>query len=85
MLTPEGPAHAHNGVVVDMEEKTGVSTLLACKQEIIDAFDDDPVELPINETKTEPVDYDSEEEAASESVQSDGSAEDYYNVDNLED
>ena len=85
LLTPEGPAHAHNGVVVDMEEKTGVSTLLACKQEIIDAFDDDPIELPINETKTEPVDYDSEGEAASESVQSDNSTEDYYNEDNLED
>ena len=63
---------SNEGETVGMEEKTGVASMMVCKQELVPT---DP--------KTEPVDVKFEEESAG-ALQSDDSPDDYYNMDEVQ-
>ena len=63
---------SNEGETVGMEEKTGVASMMVCKQELVPT---DP--------KTEPVDVKFEEESAG-TLQSDDSPDDYYNMDEVQ-
>ena len=67
-----------------MEEKTGVSSMMVCKHELVpsDVYDNQ-IELSVMDPKTEPVDVKVEEESAG-ALQSDDSPDDYYNMNEVQ-